>query len=354
MATFVESVPVIHHFAADLRPFLAQIPGIVHAMSPLGLQFHKVLLRSLLPLFRDSLNFHIVAAVSGILARFPEQFLPDVLGHPIGPLVFGRLLLTDAAFAPLITSEHKCTIFERAQIVLATDGTSNAAEFERAVEIIVAIRRHPEFRDEVMNFAEQLLRRSFPPHVRRLLMAIAVDFSTLRPGEGDSSSDICAKIAALGNFSPSHDECILSICGPFLARRDQVFVAVLTLFAGCPALVSKYPDTTKPMLQHVIGATDYLWVQRVSVLELIEALNQYEVSAWMPEYISVCHNFVVVSAFSLETVLAQTAKRVAVRFVSRGNLEIFVRAVYSVANFFDSRMVNLFAADQLVAAFPED
>jgi hypothetical protein len=43
-----------------------------------------------------SLNFHILAAVSGILAWFS-----DVLGHPI---VFGRLLLTDAAFATLITS----------------------------------------------------------------------------------------------------------------------------------------------------------------------------------------------------------------------------------------------------------
>jgi hypothetical protein len=101
MATFVESVPVIHHFAADLSPFLAQIPDIVREMSPLGLPVHKVLLRLLLPLFRDSLNFHIVAAVSGILARFPEQLLSDVLGHPI---VFDRILLTNSAFATLITS----------------------------------------------------------------------------------------------------------------------------------------------------------------------------------------------------------------------------------------------------------
>jgi hypothetical protein len=51
------SVLVIHHFA--------QIPGIMHLMSPLGLLFHKVLLRSFLPLFRDSLNVHIVAIVRG-------------------------------------------------------------------------------------------------------------------------------------------------------------------------------------------------------------------------------------------------------------------------------------------------
>jgi hypothetical protein len=175
MATFVESVPVIRHFAADLSPFLGQISGIVRAMLPLGLQFHNVLLRSLLPLFRDSLNFHTVAAVSGILARFS-----DVLGHPI---VFGHLLFTDFAFATLITSEHKRAIFERAEAVLATDGTSNTAEFKRAIETIVAFRRHSEFRDEVMKFATQWLQRSFPPHVRRLLMPIAVDFSTLRPGE---------------------------------------------------------------------------------------------------------------------------------------------------------------------------
>jgi hypothetical protein len=54
-----------------------------------------------------------------------------------------------------------------------------------------------------------------------------------------------------------------------------------------------------------------------------------------------CVNFVVVSAFSLETVLTQTARRVASEFVSRGSLGIFVRAVYSVTNFFDSGMVNL-------------
>jgi hypothetical protein len=159
MATFVESLRVIHHFAANLSPFLAQISGIVRAMSPLELQFHKVLLRSLLPLFRDSLNFHIVAVASGILARSPEQLLPDVLGHPT---VFGHLRLTDPAFETLITSEHKRAIFERAETVLATGGTLNTAEFERAVETIVAIRRHPEFRDEVMKFATQWLQRSFP------------------------------------------------------------------------------------------------------------------------------------------------------------------------------------------------
>jgi hypothetical protein len=192
-----------------------------------------------------------------------------------------------------------------------------------------------------MKFATQLLQRSFPPHVRWLLMPIAMDFSTLWPGEGDLSNDICAKIAALGHFSPFHDECILSICAPFLARRDQVLVAVLELFASCPALVSKHPDTTKQMLQQVLGGTDYSWVQRVSVLELTEGLNQYEISVWMPEYISACVNFVVASTFSLETVLAQTARRVAAEFVSRGSLEIFARAIYSVANSFDSCMVNL-------------
>jgi hypothetical protein len=62
----------------------------------------------------------------------------------------------------------------------------------------------------MMKFATQWLQRSFLPHVRRLLMPIAVDFSRLRPGEGDSSSDKSAKIAALGHFSPSHDESILS------------------------------------------------------------------------------------------------------------------------------------------------
>jgi hypothetical protein len=281
MATFIESVPVIHHFAADLSPFLAQISRIVRTMSPLGLQFHKILLRSLIPFFRDSLNFHIVAAVSCILARFPEQLLPDVLGYPI---VFGHLLLTDPAFATLITSEHKRAIFERAEAVLATDGTSNAAEFERAIETIVAIRRHPEFRNEVTQLATQWVQWSFPPHVR-LLTPIAVEFSTLRPGEGDSSNDRCAKIAALGHFSPSHDECILSKCATLLTRRDQVFVAVFELFASCPALVSKHPDTTKQILQQGLEGSDYSWVQQVNVLELIEKLNQYEISVWMPQYI---------------------------------------------------------------------
>jgi hypothetical protein len=51
-------------------------------------------------------------------------------------------------------------------------------------------------------------------------------------------------------------------------------MAVLERFASRPALVSKHLDTTKQMLQQVLGETDYSWVQRVSVLELIEGLNQ--------------------------------------------------------------------------------
>jgi hypothetical protein len=159
-------------------------------------------------------------------------------------------------------------------------------------------------------FAAQLLLRSFSPHVRLLLMAIAVHLSTLRPGEGDLSHDIRAKIAALRHFSQSHDEHILSICASFLKRRDQVSVAVFQPFAGCSTLVSNHPDTTKAMLQQVLGGIDYSWIQHVSVPELIEGLNQCEISVWMPEHISACVNFVAVSAFSLETVLGQTAREV--------------------------------------------
>jgi hypothetical protein len=96
------------HFSFDVRPFARHIPLLVEHMSDLPLPFHVALLESLLR-HCDSTVPGFVAAVTGILLRFPNETLPILLSSTEADrtrlLAFGPKLLEHRVLRHLLTSD---------------------------------------------------------------------------------------------------------------------------------------------------------------------------------------------------------------------------------------------------------
>jgi hypothetical protein len=337
---YIESIPVSHHFSVDFRPFIQHLPGLIREMSQLALQFHKVLLRSLLSISHDSLNIYVVESITLLLLRFPDSLFPDLLeyifAHESDSLIlaFGPLILTTKAFSA--ERERKMALFARAKLKLESEMLS-AAEFEKAIEIITAMKEIEP--DSINELCQNLWQRPLKIHSRRILMAVALNFEVLKPAEGDTPNDLCAKIKQWGNFSPEHDLEILELTPVLLERRDDVFISMISLFVSHPGIISRNVERFIPLLESILKCHGYIWVQINEILKLIARLNQFLIEKSMPGYVVICVEFIVSAALSPETVLAKTARDVAVSFVSVDNIGIFVQTLLN-ADLFDPRIVE--------------
>jgi hypothetical protein len=178
-------------------------------------------------------------------------------------------------------------------------------------------------------------------HIQRLFLDLHLDFASLCPVDSDSSPDLIAKIGCFGNFSPEHDARILEFCRGFLNRRDNVFVAVMSLFASQPSIVSNNLSTTAPMLKKILIVLDYNWVAQSAVVKLIGALNAFEIERAYREYVPDAVVFLVHSALSPQNNLAQNARTVAITFLGIQNLDLFIRELLKV-DFFEPSVVRVF------------
>jgi hypothetical protein len=158
--------------------------------------------------------------------RCPEVLVPDLLDYvskrDSTPLLlwFGPLILGHPAFRTSVTREQALSLFDRAKLMLEAEGTG-AAALEKAVGIVIAMGNRPE--PEFRAFAASAWSRPLKPHVLRLLLGIAVDFKVLKPEEADTANSLS---------SPERDAEILELEAPLLARRDDVFISVVALFAS--------------------------------------------------------------------------------------------------------------------------
>jgi hypothetical protein len=349
---FVEEVPVLHHFGTDLRPFIHHVPNLVGAMSSLGLDFHKALLRSLITSFGRAPNQHFVTAVVSLLGRFPERLIADLMEFAESNnlnqmlLACGGHILRRPELAGWVAPAQKMAIFALAKSLLR-DGadTAPAADCEQAVAVIVALKTDAadDIRMAANEFAATIQIRSYRLHVRRLLIPLATDFDDLRPVEDDSPVDISVKLSAMAKFSPAQDPAILQICGEYLNRCDQAFLAVLELFAVRPVLVRGRND----LFIRIISTVDCSWVQQNAILKVIGAVTRLMPSG--PPCAKKTLEYVLAGVLSRQSVVAETARHVLDSIIGWYSLDLFALRLLRM-DYFDSKIIGalVLALNQII------
>jgi hypothetical protein len=343
---FVEAIPVLHHFGADLRQFIHHVPNLVARMSELDVGFHKALLRSLITSFARAPNSHFIDSVLSLLGRFPEPLMGDLMEFiesnnlSLTLLACGGPILKNPELAKCLSPRQKLAIFELAESELGND-QAPAATYEQAVTVISAMKAQPDddLRDVANRFSLAIQIASYKPHVRRLLIPLTGNFDDLCPAEDDSPIDLCVKIAAMANFSPGRDEDILNICDEYVSRRDQVFLAVVELLAIRPLLLTARPT----ILGRILQAKDCSWVQQNAILKVIGALNNCQTAPFLhnPSYTKKTLGYVLYCALSRQSIVAQTARSVLDSILGVHNVEVFIQQGLRV-DFFDPKTIESF------------
>jgi hypothetical protein len=103
---------------------------------------------------------------------------------------------------------------------------------------------------------------------------------------------------------------ILSLSCPLLARRDDVFTSVISIFALHPTIISSHLADSVLLLDTILRCREYSWVQTNEILRFIERVNQFLVEWRMSSYIQTCVKFIISAALSLETILAETTRKI--------------------------------------------
>jgi hypothetical protein len=339
---------IVQHFTVDFTVFVENLPSIVQQMEGSSVEYHRALLNSLLQGEPIAASHYVVGAIVMLVAHYPDElleslFLIDSPRRVALVLPLGSALVRNETLGKLLTAGQRRLLFALAKEEVSKPGLVGASETEAAIAVLRDILSHKEseLNEEARMFCAGLEAPGEKVHLRRLFLNICLDFDRLRPLKTDSSADLVAKIHNFGHFSPEFDRDILAICGTFLDRRDEAFLAVLSLFSAHTSLISAHLTETVPMLKKILRARDYSWVSQTAAVALIGALNSFEIQPHYADYEKDAVAFLVESALSPQTSLAQEAREVSSRLIGLHNFEFFVDALLAT-DFFDTTVISPF------------
>jgi hypothetical protein len=219
-------------------------------------------------------------------------------------LALGASILNHSTLSKLMSRDRKVVLFETTKNHITAE--SPAPELEQASAIISALASDDdeEIRVWAINFTRRIPFNSFPAHVIRLVTPLVPNFDDLRSDKDTPVPTICARLAAMANFSPEHDSDILDICSEYLNRRDQVFLSVIELFNAKPSILKSRPS----FVNSILTATDLTWVQQNTVVKLLGVLNELDFRRDCPRYVSLTLDLTISAALSPQTVVSQTGR----------------------------------------------
>jgi hypothetical protein len=334
LVSFLEAIPVLHHLSADLRPFAGQLPGLIAKMERLDIGFHQALLRSILSWSGTAPDPYAVECVITIVSRFPDRLMEYFLSSAQESLLFyGAPLLRK--FGKFFPVESRARLFELARSNLENPEVG-LTEFQHAVAAMCAFRDEGD--EAAIALAKSIVAEKVKPHLQRTLFALTMDFECLRLKPDDIAMDARLKITNFARFSPEHDREILDSCLRFVDNRDDLFVAVVNLFAAKPAILTANRESS--FLSSVLRARNFTWVQQEAIVSLIDGMNQFTVLPYMTGYLRLALEFLIWCSLSRQEALAQRSRKAVAGFLGQASLSLFIDILLVRVDFFDSHVVE--------------
>lgn len=347
---FIETIPIMSHFGADLRDFISRIPNLIEQMDRLSLGFHQALLRSLISSFGRSPSDPFIESVLLLLQRFPERLTSDLMEFiesnklDATLISIGGRLLRNEKLSKCLTVEQKSKFLEivKAKVLINDEELTiqqeiATTELEQSVSILTGMRIQPEenLKEEADKISQLILKNKskYKSLLQRVLIPLITQFADLDFNENDSTNVMSIKLLALKNIQDITDEQILKICEPFIERRDEVFITVIRFFAVY------MKEKAYRLIEKVFKNSDYSWIQKSAILTLIDHLDQFKMSDLIPNYNKICINFLISCSLSPQMELSQQSREVVGRFVSINNVECFRTAILN-CDFFDPQMTK--------------
>ena len=287
------------HFSADVSGVIQHLPGLIHLMGPLEVEFHRNLLRSLVTSFWKNPHHYFVDSVVNLVSLEPKVLLGELLQYIESNklwkvlLALGPKLLADEKLFEMVGDAKES--FIRVALEAIGNKDSQLVDFEQACNTLSNIIQQVDGSEleELRRRIDEVRLSEYPRHYQRFLLLLANNVEELLISEGDSRTLCSAKLAALSKYlQKSRDAHALEIATTMVTRiltdeSDDVLTTAIILVSECfELLLSHNREATKLMLSTILKRNNMSWVQNREALycvmkidcdvacELIEGLDR--------------------------------------------------------------------------------
>jgi hypothetical protein len=332
---FILSVNVLPHFGADLSNFINFLPKFIPLMSSPTLQFHQLLLRSLLCSFAHSPTHGFVACAVSLIALNPAPLAGDLIEfiqfnslHGL-LLAFGPQLLANPQVRVVLKPDWVELFAEEALRVLG-DATATLGDFELACGTL-AILSH--------TLSERIRRRmlpSYPRHFKRLLLQLPSDFDAMEVQEDDPSSVQVAKLKALARHLHAVDDLevrrkVLGIFAGWVDARGDVFTALVDAIRERFDIVfGLEKNLLSTLLRGILEAKSRIRVQGSAILSLLSTIGPERGRQLITDFEGVVVRHALEYAASSRDELVTAALNCLSTYANNGNIEEIINCLWKL------------------------
>ncbi|OHS92948.1 hypothetical protein TRFO_12125 [Tritrichomonas foetus] len=330
--SFVENMPILHHFGADISDFIQYLPKTMPMMKKLPPEFQQSILKSLVTACGREPNGHFAASISGLIHHNRELLIPDLQKYlirnkfSIAAIWIGPILFSDKKNYEIMDDEGK-EFFLSNSFAQLKENPLNLSLFEYSCRIIAFAMRYSKSKDELIALKDRFkgnLLDNYQLQYRTALMAIPCDNINLlidNPEEPESVRAV--RLSAISNYFFDHIETvdadqIAKIMYDLHNTHNDLYSSLIDNFSKCINLMF-----TKCKEQHHIDLLKFIfskknsnWVQDVKVVQLIRNINVDLCRRNIPEYPKIVINLLLEHTISPTDTLFEEAVEALKKFAS--------------------------------------
>lgn len=351
---FVTNAPVLHHFGADVSGFIKYIPKFVKLMRPLDLQFHQLLMRSLLSSFGRNPNHDFVKSVVLLVSLNPEPMtkalMEFVMSNDLKPtiLALGPQLLESRKIFSLLNGQW-LEAFVKESLAVLENENATLSDMEEACGTLAIVVRNSvgEAKQEYVKRIAESRREEYPKHFQRLIVLLPVEFDELKIKEDDNIALKCAKIKAMARYIDEDGplENIKEVLRMFIelsSMHGDVFTALVNAVrASFRKLLGVEDQVLADLVRLILSAPSKTWVQDSAVLKLTTTIGLDDGTRLIPDFEEIVVGLALKFSLAPHDDLADAAVQSLYQYVNYANIDKILTALMS-ADLFDAQIARRF------------
>lgn len=341
--TFVEDMPILHHFSADITDFIQYLPKTMPMMKKLPFEFQKRILHSLVLGCQKEPNNNFSVSISLLIGHNQElliqylvkQLIKDDLGIAaiwIGPTLFANRENFN------LTSSEGIEFFLSKSLEQLNSTPLNLSYFDCSCQIIAYIARYTNDESKKANIIDRVkehLLPSYKPIFNISLLTIPnerIELITDNTEEPDSIRS--KKLNLLINFFYDHiktvdSDQISEMLYNLRNSENDLYSSLLDNFSKCvnDMFLMCKKDFHINLLTSLLSRKNLTWVQKMKLVQLIDKINIDFCIRHIPDYQKIIIDILIEFSISPTVVLFEYSVKVLRNIATYDTINIILEGI---------------------------
>ena len=298
--SFVENMPILHHFSADISDFIQYLPKTMPMMKKLPLEFQENILKSLVSACGREPNNYFAISITLLVNHNRQQLIPDLKKYLIrgklnnAAIWIGQNLFTEKKNFDILDDEGK-EFFLSNSFEQLNCNPLNLSLFEYSCKIIAFAMRYSDSNEKLNELKDRLKQSLLPSYQMQFKTALlSIPSDSLEsladdPNEPDSVRSV--KLMAIANYFFDHiDDVDADVISEMIYNlkdsNNDLYSTVIDTLSKC--INSMFVKCKKQyhieLLKSILSRKNFNWVQDVKVAQLISNVNIDLCRRYIPNY----------------------------------------------------------------------